>query len=120
MLAPMRPRPIIPSCIEGLLSICAGLAASRRPFEPAIAPNQGIGGAVVMTLGLLGALELRDDLLREGLAQLHAPLIEGVDAPDRALGEDTVLIERNQLAQGGGSECFQEQRVRWPITLELS
>src|ERR1700733_2981779 len=32
------------------------------------------------------------------LAQLHAPLIETVDAPDHALGEHLMLVERDQLA----------------------
>ena len=38
------------------------------------------------------------------LAELDAPLVEGVDAPDRALREDLVLVERDELAEHGRSE----------------
>ena len=76
----------------------------RRPvsvcaLELAIAPDQRIGRAVVLELGLRRALELGDDALGERLAQLHAPLVERIDLPDRALGEDAVLVERDQLAE---------------------
>ena len=37
--------------------------------------------------------------LRELLAELDAPLVERVDVPDRALGEDAVLVERHQRAE---------------------
>ena len=53
----------------------------------------------MLELGLRQALELGDDALRQNLAQLHAPLVEGIDLPDRALGEDAVLVERDELAE---------------------
>src|SRR5579875_2346757 len=80
MLAPIRPSPIMPSCM--LLT----LLASR-----AVAADQRVGGAVVLQVGLSSAFELGRDSLRKHLAQLDAPLIEGVDRPDRALREDAVL-----------------------------
>jgi hypothetical protein len=43
--------------------------------------------------------QFRDDTLGQDLAKFHAPLIESVDLPDRALGEDAVLVKRNQFAQ---------------------
>src|SRR4051812_40113929 len=67
--------------------------------EAAVAPDQRVGGAVVPQLRLGVGLELRDDRLRQHLAQLHPPLVEGVDAPDRALGEDTVLVEGDERPQ---------------------
>ena len=33
------------------------------------------------------------------LAQLDPPLVEGVDPPDRALGEDAVLVQGDQGAE---------------------
>src|SRR5215468_139030 len=69
-------------------------------------------------LRLYGALKLRDDALGERLAQLHAPLVKGVDPPDRALGEDAVLVKRDQLAQRSGREGVPEQRVRGAIALK--
>ncbi len=41
-------------------------------------------------------LQRRRQRLRQLLAQLHAPLIEGVDAPDHALREHLVLVQRDQ------------------------
>src|SRR3954466_12838723 len=78
--APMRPSPIIPSCISSLLQDGAVATA-------AVASDQGIGRAVVGELaGVVD--ELGGDPLGERLAELDAPLIERVDAPDDALRED--------------------------------
>ena len=44
-------------------------------------------------------LELGDDRHRQHLAQLDPPLVEGVDPPDRPLGEDAVLVEGDQRAE---------------------
>ena len=64
------------------------------------------------------AFELSDDLLREHLAQLDTPLVEGVDVPDDALGEDGVLVECDQLAEGFGCEDFGEDGIRRAIAFE--
>ena len=34
--------------------------------------------------------------------QLHSPLVEGVDVPDDALGEDGVFVEGDELAEDTG------------------
>lgn len=49
------------------------------------------------------ALEFGDDTLSEQLAQLNALSTEGIDVPDRALSEDTVLVKGNQFAES--SRC---------------
>ncbi len=36
---------------------------------------------------------------RQFLAELHAPLVEGVDAEEHAFDEDAVLVERDQPAE---------------------
>ena len=64
------------------------------------------------------ALEFRDDSLGQLLAQLDSPLVERVDVPDRSLGEDAMLIERNQFTQSFGSELLGQDRVRWPVALK--
>ncbi len=46
-------------------------------------------------LGLGPALQFRQNALSQHFAQFHTPLIERVDAPDRALDEDFVLVERD-------------------------
>ena len=45
------------------------------------------------------ALEFRDNALSQHFAQLDAPLVEGIDVPDRALSEDVVLVEGDELAE---------------------
>src|SRR6185437_11394434 len=138
MLAPMRPRPIIPNCTpwpsledgcseraDRSVRSCSSRdrrrpgctvradvrAASDWPLELAIAPDQRIGRAVVLKLGLTCALELGNDPLGESLAQFHPPLIEGIDLPDRALGEDAVLVERDQLAEHSRRQTIEENSI---------
>src|SRR5207344_1375864 len=58
-------------------------AASRvLSLAPAVAPDERVRGRVVLEVGLGAALELRADGLGEHLPELHAPLVERVDAPD--------------------------------------
>src|SRR5262245_58529233 len=68
--------------------------------------------------GLCLALQFRNNALSQHFAQLHAPLIEGVDGPDDTLRKDVVLIESDKLAEGLGREPISEDRVRWPIAFE--
>src|SRR5437763_17215076 len=53
-------------------------------------------------------LHRRRKLLGEPLAELNAPLIEGIDAPDDALREHAVLVERDELTQGCGIELLEQ------------
>ncbi len=64
------------------------------------------------------ALKFRDNALSQHLAQLDAPLIERVDVPDGALGEDTMLVEGDQLAERLGREPFGKNGVRRAVALE--
>ena len=50
--------------------------------------------------GAGAAFQFRQDAAGQGLAQLHAPLIEAVDAPHHPLDQGFVLVERDQGAQG--------------------
>ena len=49
-----------------------------------------------------------DHVLREVLAELDAPLVEGVDAPDEALDRAPVLVEREERADVVGVELREE------------
>ena len=70
-------------------------------------------------------LQLLLDLLGQHLAQLHTPLVEGVDVPDGALGEGQVLVVRDQSTQRrrgdllgqdrGGGAVAQERLVRHQV-----
>src|SRR6266849_2466280 len=70
--------------------------------------------------GLWLALEFRDDALSQYFAQLNTPLVERVDVPDDALGEDVVLVESDELAKRFRREPFGEDRIRRAVTLEDS
>jgi len=49
-----------------------------------------------------------NQLLGEFLAELHAPLVERVDAPDDALRKNLVLVQGDQLAERGGVELLEQ------------
>jgi hypothetical protein len=61
--------------------------------------------------GLLLARELRDDPLGQLLAQLDTPLVERVDALDRTLGKDAVLVESNEFPKSFRIEPFGQNCV---------
>ena len=49
-----------------------------------------------MEFGFVGGFEFGDDPHGEHLTEFYASLIKRVDAPDRALGEHHVLVERDE------------------------
>ena len=55
-------------------------------------------------------------LVRDPFAELHPPLIEGVDLPDNRLHEHLVLVKRHQLPQREGSQRLHQQRAGGLIT----
>src|SRR5215510_1098838 len=67
---------------------------------------------------LFRALKFWDNLLRQHLTKLDAPLVERINAPDGALGEDGVLVERHKLAERCWRELFGEDGIRRTVTLE--
>ncbi len=71
----------------------------------AIELDERLGRSVLLGLGGV-IVEGRGNLLGELLTQLNAPLVIGVDAPDRALDKRDVLIQGDELA-----ECERGQRV---------
>ena len=44
-------------------------------------------------VGFSGGFEFGDDALGEDFAEFYAPLVEGVDVPEDALGEDAHFVE---------------------------
>ncbi|VTR70981.1 conserved hypothetical protein [Desulfosarcina cetonica] len=67
---------------------------------------------------ILHALQLGGGPLGQDLAQFHAPLIEGIDVPDGALGEHAVLVERHQHSQGLRRQAFDQEGVAGAVALE--
>ena len=70
--------------------------------------------------GFRRAFEFGDDALGEHLAQFHSPLVEGVDLPDGALREDSVLVKGDQLAQNLWREPIGQDRVRRPVAFKYA
>src|SRR5665213_971925 len=115
MLAPIRPRPIIPICI-----ISAPSLSRRSASGVAVIPNEGVGGAVVLERWLIRVFEFRDNALGQHLAEFDAPLIEGIDVPDRALRKDAVLIERKQFTETFWGQPLGQDRRRGSVSLECA
>ena len=66
----------------------------------------------------VGVFKFRQDLFRQDLAKFHAPLVETVDVPNDALGEDLVLVESDELAQGRRRQFFGQKGVGGPVAFE--
>src|SRR5262245_66203026 len=69
-------------------------------------------------LRLYRIVEFSDNLLRQHLAQLDAPLVEGVNVPDCTLREDDMLVERHELAERCWRELLGEEDVRRAIAFK--
>ena len=121
--------------VERLVSDASRAPATRGrradPRRKKIADQPDFSGAVVAVVreergrrGILGgesivvALDRRGDLQGELLAQLHTPLVERVDAPDRALREGDVLVQGDQLTENSRRERGREDRRGRPVARE--
>ena len=60
------------------------------------------------------------DVFGQHLAQLHAPLVEAVDAPDRTADEHPMLLQRDQRPQAGGGEFTQQQKGAGAVAFEVA
>lgn len=56
--------------------------------------------------------------LGQRLPQLHAPLIERIDVPDRALGESDMLVVSDERPQGRGRDLLRKDGRGRSITQE--
>ena len=74
----------------------------------------------MVKFGLRLALKFRNDSLSEYLAKFDSPLIERINVPNSALGEDQVLVKGNKLTQCLRREPLSKNRGRWAITFEHS
>ena len=62
--------------------------------------------------------ELGEDFVGELFAELDPPLVEAEDVPDDALGEDFVLVHRNQLTEALGRYLLYQDGVGRPVAFE--
>src|SRR3546814_6116367 len=83
---------------------CALVTGVQTWLFRSVAPDQFVGGTVVAQLRQARGGQFACGPLRQHLAQLHAPLVEGVDVPDHALHEHAVLVKRHQRTQRVRSE----------------
>src|SRR5262245_33830708 len=90
----------------------------RTLFARAIAADKGVGRAVVRKFGIGRTLQFGCDAVGEDFAELDAPLIERVHAPDHALDENGMLIEGDDLAECGRSEAVEQERVGRAISFK--
>ena len=67
---------------------------------------------------LASVLEFGDDALGQNLAELNAPLVARINVPEHALGEDGMLVKRDQLAQYFRRKLVSQNCVRWPVAFE--
>lgn len=65
-------------------------------------------------------MEGRGDLLGKLLTQLDAPLVVGVDAPDRALDKRDVLVQGDELAECERGQRVAEDRGRRTVALKAA
>src|SRR5687767_11871527 len=60
------------------------------------------------------------DVVRELLAELHAPLVEGIDAPQHPEHKGLVLVERDQLAEMVRVDLAEQDAVARPVAGEAA
>ncbi len=61
------------------------------------------------------AFELGNDSLCQDLPQFDAPLIEGVDSPNRSLREHGVLVQRDEFSERVRRKPLGQNGVRWTL-----
>ncbi len=69
-------------------------------------------------VGFPGGFEFGDDALGEDFAELDAPLVEGVDVPEDALGEDAHFVEGDEAAEDEWCEFFGEDDIGRAVAVE--
>ena len=85
----------------------------------AVELDERLGRSVLLGLGGV-VVEGRGDLLGKLLAQLDAPLVVGVNAPDRALDKRDVLVQGDELAECERGQRVAEDRGRRTVALKAA
>src|SRR3984885_5885936 len=87
--------------------------ASARSAPPLLHAGEQLQHRGGRRVAAARVLHCRRQLLGELLAELDAPLVEGIDAPRDALREYAVLVERDETTERRGIELPEEhQRAR--------
>ena len=64
------------------------------------------------------ALQFGNNALGQHFAQLDAPLVERINVPNHALGEDAVLVKRDEFAKNFRREPVDQDHVGRTVALE--
>ena len=83
-----------------------------------IPADERICAAVVFQVGFPCGFEFGDDALGEDFAEFDAPLVEGVDVPEDALGEDAHFVEGDEAAEDEWCEFFGKDDIGWAVAFE--
>src|SRR5215475_13932670 len=98
--------------------LCPSPSSLRCALQIAVTADQAIRRTIVVKLGCALALQLGDNALCQYLAEFDAPLIEGIDVPDHALGKHAVLVESDQLSQRRRRQSVDQDGVGRAIACE--
>ena len=82
----------------------------------AVEGDEAVGGTVVLRVA---AVEFGFDGFGEFFAVFDAPLVEGVDAPNRALDEGAVFVCRHEHAEAAGVGGAEEEAVARAVAGEF-
>ena len=95
------------------------LLTNTARLQVLLEQRRGAGVESAHLLALLPrVMELSPHVLRQHLAQLHAPLVERAHAPDEALRRRAVLVDRQQLPARVRRQLREQKRRRWSVALE--
>ncbi len=80
--------------VEDILAVFSSL----RKLASHLETNDGQHGHVIVSSNKL--IKSRRYLIRENFAELHPPLVKGVETPDKALKSHALLVQCQQLSAG--------------------
>ncbi len=83
-----------------------------------LVPVDQARGRAVVSRDVALLAELLEDGLGQHLAELDTHLVVRVDAPDRALDVDLVLVQSDKSAKGARVELLEHDRVGGLVALE--
>ncbi|KAF5304306.1 hypothetical protein FQR65_LT07998 [Abscondita terminalis] len=107
---PHVPQITYPGDLQDTKAVQAWVLQSALPLAKRIGkPGGGVHARPILPFAP------RKQFLGQLFAQLYAPLVEAVDAPQRAADEDTVFVQRNQRAERRGAEPLHQKEGAGPV-----
>src|SRR6516225_9116481 len=88
---------------------CRDALEPTRSMAPLIDAGDELADGSRHRVPARGIIHSRHELFGDFLAELHSPLIEGIDAPHDTLREHAVLVESNDPAESSRIELPEKQ-----------